>query len=168
VTTPRKGAIRGEVAPNLVTVDEAVAETVHRTPGWHPKAIAAVLGRTHRYVLDIADEMRDAELKASEIAPLVNGTGNTLVLDVLEHQVGRVAYQLPAVGSSCRDALQQCAVVLKETSDVVRELAVCAVDRVITPAEAAGIERESHQAIAAILAALATVRASCDEQRAAS
>jgi hypothetical protein len=166
MTTPRKGALRGEIAPNQMTVDEAVADTVHRTPGCHPKSIANDIGRSYRYVLDIADEMRDAELKVSEIGPLVLSTGNPLVLDVIEHQVGRVAYRLPAVTATCRDALRQCASVLRETSDVATALADVAEDGLITEREVARIEHEAEQAIVAILEALATVNAGCVRQTA--
>lgn len=169
MTTPRKGATRGEIPLNL-TVDEAVAETVHRTPGFHPKEVAALIGRTHRYVLDVADELRDAELKVSEIAPLVNGTGNPLVLDVIERQVGRVAYDVPIIDPSDADVMTRCASVLKETSDVVREIAGCAgtatianqtidLPRVITTIDAARIRREGEEAIRAILSAVAFVDA---------
>lgn len=159
MTTPRKDATRGECPSNVDTVDEAIAETIHRTPGHHPKAIADAIGKSHRYVLDIADELRDARLKVNELVPVVRATGNTLIVDVIERQLGRVAYDLPTVDADDTDVMKRCAAVMKETADVIAELAKAPKGGAWSKRDVCRLEREGEEAVRAILSAVAHARA---------
>jgi hypothetical protein len=157
MSTPRKDATRGEFATKVLTVQDAITLAVHHTTECPPKLLADRMGRSHRYILDVGDEFRDAKLKAEEVAPFVIGTGSLTLLQVIARECGCAVYELPEVDATSTDALQGCAKVLKETADVASAIANAAKDGVYTPAEAERIRREGEQAIAAVLAAVACV-----------
>lgn len=164
MTTPRKAAPRGEVPGNLLTVQDAIYETVHNTAGLHAKALAPAMNVSHRDLLDIADPYRKRKLRAEEVPTLINATFLVsgvrcyLVLDVLERMVGRVAIPLPTVAADRRDDLEQAMRAIREFGEQQQRYVDVLQDGTVTEAEAATYEREADEAIAAIAAMKARVR----------
>ncbi len=165
MTTPRKRACRGEIPGTVQTVQDAVYETVHNTRGAEPKALAELMGLRHRDILEIADPFRQRRLRAEEIPALihatsaVSGEANTVVLDLLERKVGRVAIQLPVVHLDRGDDLKHGMRSLKEYGEQAATFVAVLEDHQVSAQECAGYTREAYEAITAILQQVAYVEA---------
>ncbi len=147
---------RGETLVETMTVQDAITETVlhtrHKGGADIPaKAIAEDMGMALSLLYDIANpEKTRRRLRAEEVPALVKASGNTLVLDVMERRVGRVAFDLPmgvvgrddlfaATASACRE--------LGEAVDAVREAFT---DGRVSMREADRVRQEFSQAFAAL------------------
>lgn len=164
MTTARKHAPKGEVPGKVVSIEDAVHETVHNTLGVHPKALADAMGLPHRTLLDIADQMRPRSLRAAEVPLLINGTflltgtRNYLVLDVIEQAVGRVGVVPPAAAVGPRDEHAMALVTMREFVQQQQHYLAVMDDGQVTEAEAASYEREANELQAAIESMKALVR----------
>ena len=115
------------------------------------------MGMHHRELLEIADPFRPRRLRGEEVPGLVNSTlalsgeANTVVLDVLEQKVGRVAIQLPAIHPDRADELDHAMRSLKEYGEQAATFVDVLEDRQVNAHELADYKREAYEAIAAIL-----------------
>jgi hypothetical protein len=100
--------LRGELAvnPQPSWLAAAIHVTVHGARGV-AKAIAMALGKPYEHVTDLANPSARVALKAYEIPALVRATDCYAILDVLEHEVGRVAFRLPSPKPGMFDALHE-------------------------------------------------------------
>ena len=173
MTTPRKRAHRGEIPGTVQTVQDAVYETIHNTRGAEPKALAELMGLRHRDILEIADPFRQRRLRAEEIPALIHATraaggeANTLVLDLLERKVGRVAIALPAIQPDRADDLKHAMRSLKEYGEQAATFVEVLEDQQVSAQECAGYTREAYEAITAILQQVAYMEAKYAERAAA-
>ena len=169
MTTPRKRASRGEIPGNVQTVQDAVYDTIHNTRGAEPKAIAELMGLHHRDILEIADPFRQRRLRAEEIPALVHATcalsgdANTVLLDLLERKVGRVAIPLPAIHPDRVDEHEHAMRTIKEFGEQQVTFVEVLQDRYVSAEELARNDRESDEVVAAVLRQKALVRARYDE-----
>ena len=146
-------------------MQDAIYETVHNTRGAEPKALAELMGLRHRDILEIADPFRQRRLRAEEIPALihataaVSGEANTVLLDLLERKVGRVAIPLPAIHHDRADELEHAMRTIKEFGEQQATFVQVLEDHQVSAEEVARNDRESDEVIAAILRQKALVRA---------
>lgn len=126
----------------------ALHDTVFRST-LPAKALADIVGVSYSALAQFADDAAEAHIPSRRLVTLVTAADNLAVLDYLEHLAGRVAYRLPT-GSH-----------LTATGEAVREFgewltahAAALEDGTISLDEFATVEREAHEAIAAIAAAI--------------
>jgi hypothetical protein len=145
-----------ESSVELLTVQEAVTETIHRTfdrQGQHlpPKAIAQNMNLSLSVLYDIADEHRERKLRAEEIPSLVRASSNFLVLDVVERSLGRVAFVVPRVGLGRDDFYTASINLVERVTAVTKRLHDSLEDNHINTIERADLRqlsRELHSATA--------------------
>lgn len=147
MTTPRKEQSRGVSHANL-TVQDAFHETVHNTPGIVPKQLAAAANIRYRELLDMANPYSGRKPRAHEVAPVINatfllsGVRCCLIADVIERQIGRIAFALPThAGQADAELVAKVGRVAKEFGEVLERLPL-ALDGHITQADADAIRKE--------------------------
>lgn len=155
---PVKAELRGEISPKQPTwLTEAVAVSVHAQRG-QVKAIAAATGEREAAIYRAADINDATPLKAWWIPAICLETGSFTILDVLEAQVGRCAFQLPKATAENADVATAAGRAAREFGDVLADVGGALMDGTITRAEAATVEKqiaEMHVALAALSAVLA-------------
>lgn len=151
----------GENSALPQTVQEAVYQTVHQTPGQPPKAIAENAQIPIAELYAVADELQpNRQLKAEQIPALVKATGNTVILDVLEAAVGRIAFRVPPANGSLREQVQMSRDAIKEFSEALDSWCTATDDGHVTRVEAKRFIAQANDAIAAIARMTEFARAS--------
>lgn len=148
------------LAKDSPSLRDALYHTVHDATGG-AKALADLIGVRHGYLLDAVNPDRDdVQFQLRLAAPLMNATQALdgvrccLIADVIERQIGRVAFPLPT-GANL-DAAQANAVL--QFGEYLTESAAATSDSTVTPAEAERCEKQGQDAIAAICACVANMR----------
>ena len=137
----------------ISTFTEAIYETVHHNE-IPLRRIADAMGieanTLTRYALDGES---NAPMPAFRIVPLVLSSKSFLVPDFIERQLGRVAFQLPPVGTPLtKDIAVMIIKAVKEFSEFLQEIEnALDNDGRICPDESKRIQWESFQAIQKIL-----------------
>ncbi len=81
----------------VTTFKAALHENVFDS-GIPAKVLADKIGKSYTYLANAAsDTQEDSHFQAKDIIPLTLASGSTVLLDFLEHSVGRVAFNLPKV-----------------------------------------------------------------------
>lgn len=134
-----------------MTLQEAIYESIHH--GKQPlKAIAEDLGMTENNLTQIGLEYPNSHLWAKRIPPIIRSSGVYLILDVLEHSVGRVGFTLPTVSE--RPTADICKLTMKSMSEfgeLVKEIEKAINNNKIEQPEKKRILKEGHEAIKSIL-----------------
>jgi hypothetical protein len=138
------------------TLADALYCTIHHADVGTTQ-IAESLGVRRGYLLDAANPDReDVQFQARLLVPLVRVTGNYCVLDLLEHQVRRVAASIPADvtpgAEGPADIFNHAAALLDEANAVIQEARRSIADQVITGDELR-IVRGHVMALHSVLAA---------------
>lgn len=132
---------------------EALHVSLHRSD--RPlKEIADLCGVSRQYLQSAADEDQPhANLSARHLPALARLCSQPAFLDYLEHQAGRVAFRLP----SHSDA-RGLGAALEEIGQWVQAHGAALEDGIVTADEFEAAEKEAHEAIAAVVAAVEQLR----------
>lgn len=119
---PVTAKLRGEISPNVqpAWLTDVVAALVHRERGT-AKAIADALAVKPRAVYAAADRHDASALRAYWIPTICRETKSFALLDALEAQVGRVAFELPRLAAHDDEMLQELARTVTKFGEFVSE-----------------------------------------------
>jgi hypothetical protein len=135
------------------SLEDAIYTVVH-DGALEPKQLAAATGIRPGYLLDAANPHReDTQFQARFIVPVTKAQRNDAIVRFLCSAVGGVFVRLNAAA----DADEHTSRSLKEFGDYLHSVAESNSDGRVTPAEAAHVKAQGHEAIAAILAHIAHV-----------
>lgn len=144
-----------------MTIRECLYNTVHRNKKTL-KAIAEEIGMSENYLTRAAlPDAEDSEtgtgcrFPLKKLIPLIRATNDFSVLDIIEHNLGRVGVPLPTPSGTltadiCRSTMHS----VKEFGELIGWIEKAVDDGKVTPAENEKIQREGYQAVQAILALL--------------
>lgn len=136
------------------TWKEALHVSVHRSEQ-PAKAIADALGISRSLLDKACDEQQADNLSSRHLPALAAATSDLTWLDFLEAKAGRSAFRLPAVNALCS---VQTVGALREFSEFLTTVTEAVADGSVSAEDAARIEREGHEAIAAIHTVMETAR----------
>jgi hypothetical protein len=130
----------------------ALHDTVFRS-SLPAKALADLVGVSYSTLAQFADDAQEAQIPVRRLVSLVASADNLAVLDHLEALAGRVAFRVPTGLhlASTGEAIRQFGEWVSAHSEALR-------DGTVSQEELVTIEREGHEAIAAIAAALEHAR----------
>lgn len=143
-----KAELRGETSakqPRWLT--EVVATSVHAVRGT-VKRLAAALGERESAVYERADINHPKPVPAWWLPTLCRETGSFAVLDEIERQVGRRAFQLPAMDPIHGEFFEQASALVVSIAETVDTLPGILKDGRIDADERARFRSEAERAIA--------------------
>jgi hypothetical protein len=154
MSTPRKRAHRGEIIGKVLTLQDAIRETVHNTAGVERKVLAELASIRYHDLIECGSDGGQRRLRFSEAVAVINATHaitgerNYLMADVFNRLIG---YGVPVVGADpSRTDIEVATTSVRECADVQGAFVDAIADRVITDEELSTFEREADEAIRAI------------------
>ena len=149
------------------TIKDALHNTIHRHDSLTVEAIAEQLNMTPSYLYRAALPDPDTDgpnasgvrFPLKQLVPLIKVTGDYQVLDTIEQLLGRVAVPVALNSSVTIKELQVSAInAASEFGEVMKEINDSIKDNKITDDERERIEKESWQAIQAIMQVIMSCR----------
>lgn len=120
-----------------------------------PKAIADEAGIRYGYLMRAADEHQDdVQFQARWVGPVTRAANNDVLIKALAEDCGGVFYRLHRGASMDRETAKS----LREFGEYIEACADAQDDTQITPEEFHTANAQAHEAIAAILAHVASLR----------
>lgn len=150
--TPSKIGAK-DVGPQ--TFKDALYESLHRSD-LPLKAIADALGLSRSHLDKCCDETQPENLNGRHFPALAGATSDLTWLDFLESRAGRAAYKLPAAGT--RLTLET-VTTIREVGEFLSGVAEAVADGTVSAEDAARIQRDGLEVIAAINTLMAAARA---------
>lgn len=147
-----------------MTLQEAIYETIHH--GKKPlKSIAADLEMKENNLTQIGLEYPTSNLWAKRIPPLIKSSEVYLILDVLEHQVGRIGITIPnTTEKTTSDIFRLTMKSMTEFGELIKEIEKSLKnDDSIDTNESKKINAKGWKAIQDILSLMATCKKSGDK-----
>ncbi len=140
------------------TLKDAIYETIHHSDiSIGQLAERLDMGESYLYRAALPDPDTDGpnasgvRFPLKKVIPLCRITGDYQVLDVMEHQVGRVAIPLPKPDGYSKKEIQTKALeAAVEFGELIKEVTSSVEDGTITEKEQQRIDKEGREAIQAI------------------
>lgn len=128
--------LRGEVLVNVQPrqLQLAIYQTIHGRRG-DSKIIADALGIKPNAVLELADPLRRVPLKVHQVVPMVRATNCYAIPDLIDQELGRVAFSLPSVNPHAEEMNRELARDVTAFGEFLRENGMALEDGVIEPHE---------------------------------
>lgn len=147
------------------TLKDALHRTIHRKD----KSVAQIaeeigISENYLYRAALPDQDNGPECTSgvrfplSKLVPLIRATADFQVLDVVEHALGRVSFPIPQHHMSTDQVLEAAITAAAEFGDLMAEVRFSIEDGDLSRKELARIEKEGHEAIAAIMQVIEIAR----------